>query len=148
MTAGTLEQVRKFIDETEVFGELPPDARDDLAKSAKVQTHQADEMVFKRGDTGDSLFFVLSGEVRIILQLPKGEEEVSHMKRGDFFGEIALMTQSRRTATVTAVTESTLVEFEGPAVKPLIEKYPKFKANIARAGAQRSTEALGRMIEE
>ncbi len=148
MTAGSQEQISRFIDECEAFNGLAPDARAGLVQIAKVRNFSADEFVFKRGETGDSLFFVFSGEVRITLHLPKGDEEVSHLKPGDFFGEIAMLTQARRTATVSAMVESTMLEFPASEIMPLIEKYPKFKTSIARKGAQRSRESLEKMIEE
>jgi CRP-like cAMP-binding protein len=148
MTTASQDQVARFIEETEAFRGLPPDVRAGLVSRAGLLTVSPDETIFQRGETGDSLFFVLSGEVRITLQLPKGDQEVSLLKAGDFFGEIALMTHSRRTATVTAVVESMVMELQAADVMPLIENYPEFKACIARTGAQRSRESLEKMIEE
>jgi len=142
------EQISRFIEECVTFSGLPPNARAGLVPVAKVCDISADEFVFKRGETGDSLFFVLSGEVLVTLQLPKGDEEVSHLKPADFFGEIALMTHSRRTATVSAIVDSTLLEFSASVIAPLLEEYPEFKASIARKGAQRSRESLEKMIED
>ena len=148
MTDWTQEDTQRFLSESELFSQIPDNVRARLVPSAKARTVSADELVFKRGDEGDSLFVVTRGRVRITLELPQGSEEVSLLQSGDFFGEIAMMTRAHRTATVTGVEETTLLEFQANDILPLCEQYPKLKERIARTGATRSRESLEKMIEE
>jgi CRP-like cAMP-binding protein len=148
MTDWTQEDTQRFLSESELFSKIPDDARARLAPAAKARTVPVDEVVFKRGDTGDSLFVVARGKVSITLELPQGSQEVSTLNPGDFFGEIAMMTRAHRTATVKSVEETTLLEFQAGEIMPLCRQYPKFKEQIARAGATRSRESLEKMIEE
>jgi CRP-like cAMP-binding protein len=148
MTDWTQADTERFLSESELFSKIPDESRASLAPAAKVKTVAADEVVFRRGDTGDSLFVVARGKVSITLELPQGSQEVSTLQPGDFFGEIAMMTRARRTATVQGVEETTLLEFQADEILPLCRQYPQFKEQIARAGATRSRESLEKMIEE
>ena len=148
MTDWTQEDTKLFLSESELFSEIPDDVRARIAPAAKASTISSGETVFKRGDQGDSLFVVARGKVSITLELPQGSQEVSTLQTGDFFGEIAMMTRAHRTATVTGVEETTLLEFQADEILPLCQQHPKFKSRIARAGATRSRESLEKMIEE
>lgn len=148
MTDWTQEDTKLFLSGSELFSEIPEDARARLVPAAKARIVTANEVVFNRGDTGDSLFVVTRGKVSINLELPQGSQEVSTLQPGDFFGEIAMMTRAHRTATVTGVEETALLEFQADEILPLCRQYPKFKERIARAGATRSRESLEKMIEE
>jgi CRP/FNR family cyclic AMP-dependent transcriptional regulator len=148
MTEWTNEDTQQFLSESELFSEIPENVRTGLVPAARARTVKADEVVFKRGDVGDSLFVVARGKVSITLELPRGSQEVSILQPGDFFGEIAMMTRAHRTATVTGVEETALIEFQADEILPLCRQYPKFKERIARAGATRSRESLEKMIED
>jgi len=148
MSDWTQEDTRRFLAESELFSEIPEDARAGLVPSARTKIVSVKEIVFKRGDEGDSFFVVAKGKVSITLELPQGAQEVSTLQQGDFFGEIAMLTRSHRTATVTGVEETVVLEFPADEILPLCRQHPKFKERIARTGATRSRESLEKMIEE
>lgn len=137
-----------FIDQSELFESLDQPARLTLAAAAAVRRFSSGQQVIKRGDTGDSLFVVASGNLRVALEGPKGEQQVSTLGPGDFFGEIAMMTHAHRTATVTAIDDVLLLEFPAADILPLIEQHHELKARIARTGVQRSQDSLKKMIED
>lgn len=148
MTDWTHEDTRRFLSGSALFSEIPDDARARLVPAAKTRVVPADEVVFKRGDEGDSLFVVARGRVSITLELPQGSREVSTLQAGDFFGEIAMLTRAHRTATVKGIEETILLEFQADEILPLCRQHPKFKERIARAGATRSRESLEKMLDE
>jgi CRP-like cAMP-binding protein len=148
MSAWTEENIGRFLEETEVFKGIPSEHISALAGKARVHALESSQAILKRGESGNSLFVLASGMVRVTLDLPRGQEDVSTLQPGDFFGEIGMMTQARRTATVTATQESVVLEFSAADILPLCERYPDFKARIARTGATRSRESLEKIIEE
>jgi len=148
MTDWTPEDTRQFLDQTGLFSEIPEDARAGLAQVAQPRSVSTNEVVFKRSDEGDSFFVVAKGKVSITLELPSGSQEVSTLQAGDFFGEIAMLTRAHRTATVTGVEDTVVLEFPADEILPLCRQHPKFKERIARTGAARSRESLEKMIEE
>ena len=147
MTTWTSTDTDQFIKEAVLFETLDEQAHTKLAQRAEVRTFAAETAVISRGETGSSLFVVAQGEVRVTLESPKGDQEVSTLQAGDFFGEIAMMTQSHRTATVTTLADSIVLEFAAAAIMPLLEQFPDLKKRIARTGVQRSCESLEKMIE-
>jgi CRP/FNR family cyclic AMP-dependent transcriptional regulator len=148
MADWTQEDTRRFLAESELFSQIPEDARAGLETAAQPKIVPADEVVFKRGDEGDSFFVVAKGKVSITLELPQGDQEVSTLQPGDFFGEIAMLTRAHRTATVKGVEDTVVLEFPADQILPLCRQNAKFKERIARVGATRSRESLEKMLEE
>ena len=148
MTEWTEADSQRFMDQSELFEKLDQQVRLTLAAAAAVRRFSPGQQVIKRGDAGDSLFVVAHGSLRVALEGPKGEQEVSTLGPGDFFGEIAMMTHAHRTATVTTIDDVVLLEFPAADILPVIEQNHDLKAIIARTGVQRSQDSLKKMIED
>jgi len=74
-----------------------------------VRHYKADEVVFSEGEPADSVYFIESGEVSIFLHEFTNRVEIGQRGAGSFFGEMAVISQGRRTASVTAMTDTTLI---------------------------------------
>jgi len=86
-----------------------------LASLTKEELYQKDELVFAEGDEGNSLYFIHEGKVRICKRIPGvGEEAIAIMEKGNFFGEMSLVDNSKRSADVRA--------HEGPVTVLTISK--------------------------
>jgi len=71
---------------------------------------EKDELVFPEGDMGDAVYFIIHGEIRISKFIPDvGEEALVLLKEGDFFGEMAFIDPSPRSAYAIANTSPTVV---------------------------------------
>lgn len=80
------------------------------------------EQIFKEGDTGDCAYLIEKGSVEIIVMEHGNERVVSLMGKGELFGEIALIDQQPRTASVRAVEKTVLVPIRRKLVEVLLEK--------------------------
>jgi len=78
------------------------------------------------------MYFILSGEVEVAL-----EPTPVRLGKGQYFGEIALLRDTARTATVTAVEDTELLVLEVADFRKLIELHPDLKARIERIAAER-----------
>jgi MFS family permease len=87
------------------FATLPELAIERLAQAAEHRAVSGGEAVVTQGDAGDSFYVVASGELSVTVD----GRDVSTLKEGDSFGEIALLRDVPRTATVSALLDSTLV---------------------------------------
>jgi predicted MFS family arabinose efflux permease len=91
-----------------IFGPLPPPTVEHLAVKLEERRVRSGEVVFREGDPGDLFYVVESGRVRVEID----GEQVNDLWPGEAFGEIALLRDVPRTATVTAVEDTTLLALE------------------------------------
>jgi len=92
-----------------------------LADMVKEVSIEGGGMIIREGDEGDSLFIVASGEVEIIRRSPEGEDlPVTELGPGTLFGELALLEGGRRSASVKATTDATLLRLDRAPLRNLL----------------------------
>ena len=108
----------------------------ELARVATITTQvdvPSGEVLIREGDAGD-LFFVLvkgSAEVR------KGKRQIATLHAGDFAGEIALLTDHPRNATVRTTSPVTALRATRKGFSALLETSPKIQGKVTKALAER-----------
>jgi len=88
------------------------------------------ETIFEEGDSGDQMFIIQDGQVRITKKIGGREHTYAVLGKGDFFGEMAIVTNVKRTATVKAVSQCRLLCFNREGFLSMINKNPKIALNI------------------
>ena len=92
-----------------------------------ITTYRKNQKVFSQGDRADSVFYVQEGQVKVCVISELGKEAVVALHgRGDFFGEGCLTGQSRRLATVAAMTECVIMRLEKASIVRVLQDEPKF----------------------
>lgn len=87
-----------------LFTDLPREQLAPLVKALRRQTYRKGQLILRQGELGDSLFVIVSGQVRIYTLSPDGHElSVLICGKGDFFGEMALLTGEPRSANAEAM---------------------------------------------
>lgn len=133
------EEVTQLVRKVEVFEELPLTAVERLASGMTPLAVPAGHVLMREGDPGDTFVIVGSGEVEVSVE----GRVVNRLGPGTGFGEIALLRRSRRTATVTALTDVTGYEVDastfacavsGPASAAVSERIAA--SNLRRGAAQ------------
>ena len=90
-------------------------------------SYRKGQVVYSQGDPADAVFYILSGRVKKTVVSEQGKEAlVAFLGTGDFFGEACLAGQAQRVATVTAITDSTIVRLEKAAIVRVIHQEPAF----------------------
>ena len=100
-----------------------------LAETGKRRTYAADEEIVREGSTGTALYIVLSGTARVL----RGGEGIGEVRAGDFFGELALIEEHPRSATVVAATETECLLFPAWEFTALLQEHPEIAVPIMRA---------------
>jgi hypothetical protein len=95
------------------------------------------EVIVREGDPGDSMFIVSTGEVRATITKNGQQVPVATMRDGDFFGEMAVLTGEPRTATVTAVKATELLELSRENLREICSRHPHVEAKIRLAYDER-----------
>jgi CRP/FNR family cyclic AMP-dependent transcriptional regulator len=92
-----------------LFSSLERDELDDLSTHAVTRTFRKNTIIINEGDVGDSMYVVLSGQLKVFLSDVEGKEIVLNtMGQGEYFGELSLFGDSRRTATVMTTQDTQL----------------------------------------
>jgi CRP-like cAMP-binding protein len=94
------------------------------------QTFDAGKVIFREGDQGDHMYIIQSGKVRISKNVGGREHELAVLEKGDFFGEMAIVSRIARTATATAMTATQLLAFDRQGFLGMIQKNAKIALNI------------------
>jgi CRP/FNR family transcriptional regulator, cyclic AMP receptor protein len=104
-----------------------------FARERNIQSLKAGEVLFRRGDAAHAMYVLLSGEVRV----SDGNVSYGTIGAGSIVGEMALIDHAPRSATVTAVTDTSLAELDERRFIYLIERTPNFALNVMRILSQR-----------
>ena len=111
-----------------------------VAALLQQRTVTAGDAIIRQGATGDSLFLVARGVVRVILEQDGGELELATLIAGDFFGEMALLRDEPRTATCRAVTPCALYELRRADFDTVRDACPAIQQALEAVDRQRRAE--------
>jgi uncharacterized protein YhbP (UPF0306 family) len=103
-----------------VFSTLPQQEVDRVTANLESVQVQAGEVIVRQGTPADEFFIIVDGEVEILREEDGLTRSVAKLSRGEFFGEIAILLNRPRTATVRAVTTTTLLSMTRNTFRNLI----------------------------
>ncbi len=140
LATGFAMEIRKrdFVVTWQTVAKVPLFVNLDAARIAEIAQLLRREVVppkyavVRRGEPADVMFFIMSGEVEVDVQ-PRPRR----LGRGEFFGEIGLLSDMVRTATVTTVTECELLALEVADFRRLLDAHPDLRAAITKVAEQR-----------
>lgn len=96
-------------------------------------TLKSGETLFREGELTDSAFFLITGRLRVTLKKRSGDEAViAEVGSGEMIGEMALLVEGKRSATVSALRDCVLVQMSRPVFNKLIDRYPRCLKGINR----------------
>ncbi|MBI5544879.1 MAG: mechanosensitive ion channel family protein [Deltaproteobacteria bacterium] len=127
-------------------GFLQPLGEESLAKLvalARLQLFGREEAIIRQGETGETFYLIVSGEVAV--RTSESREELARLGRGDFFGEMSLLTGEPRTATVVACQDSTLLCVDRKAFGDILRTQEELARALSQALAERSASLKARV---
>jgi len=108
-----------------------------LAFTAERVTFNPGDELFHQGDMGDSAYILIEGGADVTVDAAKGPITVARLGANDFVGEIAVLCDVPRTATVTATTTLTTLRISKDLFFKLVCQYPQISVEIMRVLARR-----------
>ena len=109
-----------------LFERLDPEDLQRIAMHAVEHLYPAGEPIFREGELGDSLVVILDGSVRVVRIDPDGSEQfIRRYERGDHIGELAVLREAPRAATVMAEGEGVRgLIIGGPGLRAILRERP------------------------
>lgn len=142
------EQARRALADNVVFGALEPAQLDALMAYGTTRRCEGGEVIFEKGDPGDSMMVVLAGRVRIGSYLPHGREAVlNFLGPGDVLGEIAMLDGKPRSADAVAAEPTVLYVLQRRELIPFLEAHPAVTLRVVEVLCERLRRAT-EMVEE
>jgi NADH dehydrogenase len=121
---------------------LPPDIvqlKTDRALGVRREYFEPGQVVFREGDRGDWLYVVTEGEVEVLKAAAGlGEQPVRRLGVGECFGEIALVSDAARSATVRAVSATNVLAVDREAFQAMFASLPPLKGFVEQLIASRN----------
>jgi len=112
-----------------IFSDLDRKELERIASSMKQRTFQAGDTVTTEGQSGIGFFMIEDGEAKVTV----GGEERRRLGPGDYFGEVALLNESARTATITAETDLRCYGLTSWEFRPLVETHGSIAWKLLQA---------------
>ena len=115
------------------FAGLSDSFLQELVPKVKIHKLLANDVLFHHGDTGDSLFIIKQGHIKVYIQNAGGEDiTLNEFKSGDSFGEMTLVDEQPRSASAKAIIDSELYELKRVDFIALITENPLSSLDIIR----------------
>ncbi len=133
MTNDLAESKAVLLKQADIFSSLLPHEIEVIAGNSDFHDYKFDAQVFSRGDPGNTLYIVESGEIVVRKQDESGRKtDIARFVRGNCFGELDLFTGTSRIASAFASTETRLLEFpkSGTEFTAILDEHPALSARI------------------
>lgn len=128
-----------------LFGLLDANGRSRLLAGSIRRTLQPGETVCREGEVGTELFVLLSGTVSVSVDDFGTPRRVARLHAGQFFGEMAALTNGLRTATVTVEKQSDLLCIRRECLLELLGDFPKLRTVLGHVGVVRTEKTFARL---
>eukprot|EP01043_Picozoa_sp_COSAG02_P043949 COSAG02_NODE_3873_length_6113_cov_1129.365813_2_plen_1026_part_00 len=120
----------------------------ELARYFTARTFAPKEMFIRKGDVGDEMYLIVSGECDILLSTEPGTQPVDRIGPGDIVGEGALFSDDKRTAFVRADTETVVLVLTRAALNAVLPFYPRVRDEMSAFLEGRSDGIKQSTVEE
>ena len=119
------EKVADYLNENPLFACLSPADRLTIAAKMRPRHFARDEVIFHRDDEAGQVYLITAGTVKVSVPDDSGHEVVIALERGgDVFGELALFDDARRSASVTAITDTSALALGRADFMAVLERNP------------------------
>ncbi len=140
---------RGVLEACPLFEGLPAEALEELALGASLRAVRAGETIIREGEEGATLFVIAEGRVRTDKRTPSGDPwTVRFYEKGGVFGEVSLLDRVRRSATVVAETDGTVLVIERERFLAFGDRHPAAGLVVTRRLAERLASRLRRANED
>ena len=137
-----------YLKNIEIFGDLSVNELAAVAAVTEEAFFDAGEPVFLEGEKGDTLYLVLDGDVAVIKNRDtKREIELDRIGVGDYFGEMALFGDERRSATIVVKKASHFLILKKQELNEIVREFPQIALHVCRVLSMRIRHLHGKISD-
>jgi small-conductance mechanosensitive channel/CRP-like cAMP-binding protein len=130
-----------LLSESELFASIPGEALENLARSMRLETYGGGEVLFHENQPGRSMYMLVSGQAQVVKQVQgRGEQELAKVGPGAVLGEMSLLLDQPRSATVRLLEDSQVIRMTPLAFKKLAADHAEFLEHLSQLVEARSHE--------
>ncbi len=120
------------------FRNIDPKNLQDIIHFSTIQRYSKDNIIIRKGDPGSNFYIIVSGSVDVLNEtgIP-----ISHLGRGEVFGETSLICEENVGATIQATEDTEVLSIDRKHFKKIMEKYPALQLYFTRLLAERLSKA-------
>lgn len=130
-----------------LFTKIDPTRLKLLAFTSDRVRFEPGQILFEQGEGGDSAYVIIEGSADVSVNTPAGPLTVATIDKHELVGEIALLCDVPRTATVTAKTELVALQISKDLFYRLVAEFPEMAMEIMRDLARRLDQTTSRLRE-
>ncbi len=132
----------KLLEEIELFAPLSVSEREQLAGELQECVYGSGEHLVRQAEEGHTFHIIMSGRVRVSVEHGRRSTRLKTLGPGAFFGEMSMLTGEKRSATVTAETDTTVLVLPHSALAAILATHEKLAADLAAILARRQQEQV------
>jgi CRP-like cAMP-binding protein len=130
-----------------LFAKIEPSKLKLLAFTSERLTFRAEDELFHQGDVGDAAYIIIGGEADVILTTDSDDIIVATFKQNDIVGEIAILCDVPRTATVKAKVELEVLKISKDLFFRMVGEFPQMAVEIMRELALRLDRTTDQLMK-
>jgi len=142
-------QVADFLRKVTLFQDLDDRSINAIANAVVEQSYSPGQIIMREGDSGVGAFIIRSGRVEVLQKRGGSDVKLAEMGPGDFIGEMALLDEFPRSATVRAIEPTTVLGLTRWHFRGILESHPQIALGILpvltkriRAAEKQAAEAV------
>lgn len=141
------KEIAASLAQSEIFENLNKNELSKIARKAYVQQYQPDETIVKEGEPSDKLFFIANGIVTVKKVHKSGKVQVyAYLLSGTTFGEMGIIENQPRSATVSALSDVTLIVFDREDFIRILYRFPGVAIELAKLLGRYLSQSNKRLV--
>lgn len=136
--ATVLSILERFRAANQHFASLDVHGLGRLAEVAMDVSFRPNTAIIKQGQTAKTFYIIVRGSVRVVTESSSGPTEIAQLNAGSFFGEMGVLNDEPRAASVISMDEVRCFAFDKAALMAVLEDYPKVLHALGSVGVVRA----------
>jgi len=142
-----MQDAQRFLNESELFARLKQESKLAVVGKLRRSTFEADATICEEGDRADAMYLIVAGEVAALQKMGWGYRLLRKLGPGDAVGEMALLGDDSRTATLKCITRTECLSLDKDIFRWLLDSDPTFAQSAALVLSKRLS-SLGRSTSD